>query len=199
MWRSNRVLGGGATSRRLERTYLAELRRRIEEASMDWLVPDPRAKWKLDVWARDAHEFIFSASPCTFFPPCTRHQFPCIPCRPSLYGRLAISSLTYTSILKRRSCGHSLPPSSLSLSRSTGLRLSTYARTVDESIDASPLLSRGRIPPSIPSDVEEQLVHKRGLPLAVTYRLLCTLDVSLGRGVSIPEERRYSWDPRFPS
>lgn len=74
-----RVLGGGATSRRLERTYLAELRRRIEEASMDWLVPDPRAKWKLDVWARDAHEFIFSASPCTFFPPCTRHQFPCIP------------------------------------------------------------------------------------------------------------------------
>lgn len=85
----------------------------------DWLVPDPWAKWKLDVWARDAHEFIFSASPCTFFPPCTRHQFPCIPCRPSLYGRLAISSLTYTSILKRRSCGHSLPPSlpsSLSLS-----------------------------------------------------------------------------------
>lgn len=32
---------GGATSRRLERTYLAELRRRIEEASMEWLVPDP--------------------------------------------------------------------------------------------------------------------------------------------------------------
>lgn len=26
------------------------------------LLPDPRAKWKLDVWARDAHEFIFSAS-----------------------------------------------------------------------------------------------------------------------------------------
>lgn len=75
--------------------------------------------------------------------------------------------------------------------RSPVLHLSTYARTVDESIDASPLLSRGRIPPSIPSDVEEQLVHNRGLPLAVTYRLLCTLDVSLGRGVSIPEERRY--------
>lgn len=144
------------------------------------------------MWARDAHEFIFSASPCTFFSTMHAASVPMYTHRPSLYGRLAISSLTYTSILKQRSCGHSLL---LSLLLSSTVRpvshLSTYARTVDESIDAS-LLSRGRIPPSIPSDVEEQLVHNRGLPLAVTYRLLCTLDVSLG--VSIPEEAR-SYQP----
>jgi len=30
-------------------------------------LPDLRAKWKLDVWARDAHEFIFLTSCWTFF------------------------------------------------------------------------------------------------------------------------------------
>lgn len=41
--------------------------RAMPDDGADWLLlppllPDPRAKWKLDVWARDAHEFIFSAS-----------------------------------------------------------------------------------------------------------------------------------------
>lgn len=98
-------------------------------------LPDLRAKWKLDVWARDAHEFIFSASCWTFFfssrP--ARHQFPCMRRRPSLHSRLARDTFSWCMHMAlarvHRTRFSSLLPLSLFLSFSLSSSLHRAYRT----------------------------------------------------------------------
>lgn len=151
------------------RTYLAELRRRIEAAARGLAAARSLSEVKVRcVGTGCARIHFFGLTVCTFF---QRRGISSHVYRPSLYGRRAISFRTNTYILRHTDdrVGHSL---FLSLSLSSGtdplasslpLLLRAYTRIYVERIDAS-LLSR--IPPSISSRRRRRATCTASTPVA---------------------------------